>query len=330
MSPAEAYRQRSILITGGAGFIGSNLARRLVELSGRVTVVDSMIPDHGGHLFNLTGLEDRIRVNFCDVRDIHALGYLVQGQDFLFNLAGQVSHTDSMVDPFTDLEINSRSQLAIVETCRRHNPDITIVFASTRQIYGRPAYLPVDENHPINPVDVNGINKWAGEQYHLLYHKVHGLKTTCLRLTNTYGPGQLIRHPKQGFIGWFIGQIVRGEEIKIFGDGRQMRDFNYVDDVVEGLLAAGARRSCLGQCYNLGGERMSLIDLVRLLIELNGSGSYQLVPFPEERQRIDIGNFYGDYSLFNQATGWQPRTSLKDGLAKTLAYYHANLTHYLA
>lgn len=323
------YRDRKVMITGGAGFIGSNLARRLLDLGARVTVVDSMIPGHGGNLFNLTGIEDKIRINYSDVRDTQSLSYLIRGQDYLFNLAGQVSHTDSMEDPYTDLDINAKSQLAIVETCRRHNPEIMVVFASTRQLYGRPAYLPVDEEHPINPVDVNGVNKRAGEQFHLLYNNVYGIRTTCLRLTNTYGPRQMISSAKQGFIGFFFGLVVQGKPISIFGDGTQVRDFNYVDDAVEALLIAGACPDCRGRVYNLAGERMNLKDLVELMLRLNGSGEYSLVPFPEERKRIDIGDFYGDCSKFTNATGWRPLVGLEEGIGRTLDFFRANHEHYL-
>ncbi|MDZ7265552.1 MAG: NAD-dependent epimerase/dehydratase family protein, partial [candidate division KSB1 bacterium] len=242
----DIFKNKKILITGGAGFIGSTLAHRLVKLGGKVTVVDSMIPDYGGNLFNLEGIQDRIRINFSDVRDRYSMEYLIGGQDYLFNLAGQVSHIDSMTDPFADLEINAKSQLSILEACRYHNPRIRIVFASTRQIYGRPQYLPVDENHPLDPPDINGINKLAGERYHTLYAKIYGLHCSVLRLTNVYGPRQLMRHNRQGFIGWFVRQIVRGETIKIFGTGEQKRDLVFVEDVVDALLLAGLNKNASG------------------------------------------------------------------------------------
>ncbi|MBI4640705.1 MAG: NAD-dependent epimerase/dehydratase family protein [Candidatus Tectomicrobia bacterium] len=318
----ETYKDKTVLITGGIGFIGSNLALRLVELGARVTLVDSMIPDYGGNLFNIAEITERVQVNFSDVRDEHSMNYLVQGQDYLFNLAGQVSHIDSMVNPYTDLEINVRSQLSILEACRKQNPHISIVYASTRQIYGKPRYLPVDERHPLYPTDVNGINKMAGEWYHILYHNVHGVRSVALRLTNTYGPRQLVKHSRQTFIGWFLRQIVLGEKIKIFGDGKQIRDLNYVDDVVDALLMAGAKDEAYGNVFNLGGmEPISLTNLVHLLIELNGGGEYELVPFPPERKPIDIGDFYGDFRKFEQCTGWRPKTPLREGLHSTLEYY---------
>jgi UDP-glucose 4-epimerase len=326
----EAYFGRKVLITGGLGFIGSNLAIRLVHLGADVTIVDSMIPEYGGNLFNIAPIRDKVRVNFSDVRDAHSMEYLLQEQDYLFNLAGQVSHIDSMTDPLTDLDINTRAQVFILEACRRVNPTVRVVFAGTRQIYGKPHYLPVDEQHPIYPTDVNGINNMAGEWYHILYHNVYGMNTVSLRLTNTFGPRQLLKHNRQGFIGVFVRQIIQGELIRLFGDGLQLRDMNYVDDVVDALLLAGATDECYGNIFNLGGtEVISLLDLVKLLIDLNGGGQYEIVPFPPEKKRIDIGDYYGDHRKFSERTGWLPKTSLKDGFANMLSYYKAHLPKYL-
>jgi UDP-glucose 4-epimerase len=325
----DFYRGRKVLVTGGLGFIGSNLARTLADLGAAVVVVDSLLPDYGGNLFNLQGYEDRVRINIADVRG-HGMEYLVQGQDVLFNLAGQVSHIDSMTDPFTDLEINCRSQLWILEAVRRRNPEAKVVYAGTRQIYGKPRYLPVDENHPLTPTDVNGVNKISGELYHLLYSSVYGIRACSLRLTNTYGPRQLIRHNRQGFIGWFVRQAVLGEPIQLFGDGRQKRDFDYVDDVVDAFLRAGALEGADGQVFNLGGSPpVSLLELVEQMIALAGHGSYTLVPFPADRKRIDIGDFYGDSTRIRKALGWQPRTPLREGLARTLTYYRDHKERYL-
>lgn len=318
----EHFKNKKILITGGAGFIGSNLAHYLVQCQARVTIVDSMIPDYGGNLHNLDGIRDQVAINFSDVRDRYGMQYLIKGQDFLFNLAGQVSHIDSMRDPFADLEINAKSQLSILEACRHYNPEIRIVFASTRQIYGRARYLPVDENHPLDPPDINGINKLAGERYHTLYSKVYGLHCSVLRLTNVYGPRQLMKHDRQGFIGWFIRQIVRGEKIKIFGTGEQKRDLVFVDDVVDALLRAACSNNANGKIYNLGGaEPISLKSLVELMIDINGAGEYELVPFPDERKKIDIGDFYTDYRKISDELGWKPKILLRDGLKRTIDYY---------
>ncbi|HEX9189440.1 MAG TPA: NAD-dependent epimerase/dehydratase family protein, partial [Vicinamibacteria bacterium] len=310
----DFYRERRVLVTGGLGFIGSNLCRTLADLGARVTAVDSLLPDYGGNLFNLDGYEDRVRINIADVRG-HGMEYLLRGQDVLFNLAGQVSHIDSMADPVTDLEINCRSQLLVLEAVRRTNPELKVVYAGTRQVYGKPLYLPVDEKHLLQPVDVNGINKISGEFYHLVYHQVYGLRASSLRLTNTYGPRQLIRHNRQGFIGWFVRQAAFGEEILVFGDGRQKRDFNHVDDVVDAFLRAGAADAADGQVLNLGDARpVSLLELVGVLLDVAGGGSFRLVQFPPERKRIDIGDFYADISRAKEVLGWSPSVPLRDGL----------------
>lgn len=325
----DYYRGRRILVTGGLGFIGSNLCRTLADLGARVTAVDSLLPDYGGNLYNLDGYEDKVRINIADVRG-HGMEYLVRGHEVLFNLAGQVSHIDSMKDPVTDLEINCTSQLRLLEAVRKGNPGLKVVYAGTRQIYGRPRYLPVDEKHLLQPVDVNGINKISGEFYHLVYHQVYGIRASSLRLTNTYGPRQLIRHNRQGFIGWFIRQAALGEEIQLFGDGLQKRDFNHVDDVVDAFLRAGATDAADGQVLNLGdAQPVSLVELTKLLIEVAGGGSYRLVPFPEERKRIDIGDFYADISRAKAVLGWAPRVPLGEGLAATVAYYRRHKEHYL-
>ncbi|HUW95224.1 MAG TPA: NAD-dependent epimerase/dehydratase family protein [Anaerolineae bacterium] len=329
MEPREKYRDKRVMITGGLGFIGSNLAHRLVDFGADVLIVDSLIPDYGGNLFNVEGIKDRVRINIADVRDASGMNYLVREQDYIFNLAGQVSHIDSMRDPYTDLEINCRSQISILEACRRHNPSVKVVYASTRQIYGAPDYLPVDEKHLLHPTDVNGINKMAGEWYHILYSNVYGIRATSLRLTNTYGPRQLMKHNRQGFIGWFIRLATDGDEISVFGDGKQLRDLNYVDDVVDAFLLAGATDMVNGQVYNLGGtEPVSLLQIVETLMELNPQASYKLVPFPPEKKRIDIGDYYGDYSRIRTALGWQPQVSLREGLSKTIEYYRQHKEHY--
>lgn len=324
------FNGKHVLITGGLGFIGSNLAHRLIGLGAEVLIVDSLIPEYGGNVFNVAGIEEHLRINIADIRDEHGLRYLVQGQDLIFNLAGQVSHTDSMIDPYTDLEINARSQLSLLEACRHGNPATKVVFASTRQIYGRPEYLPVDERHPLQPADVNGINKLAGEWYHMVYHDVYDLRTVSLRLTNTYGPRMRIRDARQTFIGWWFRLLLEGQELQIFGDGLQVRDFNYIDDVLEALLMVAAHDVADGQIYNLGGdEPINLINLARLMIEVNGDGSFALAPFPDDRKRIDIGDFYGDYRKIRSKLGWRPVVGLRDGLTRTMDYFRDHLEHYV-
>lgn len=317
-----------MLITGGIGFIGSNLARRLVDLGAQVTLVDSLIPQYGGNPRNIADIRNRVAVNVCDVRDRFAMEYLLQGQDVLFNLAGQTSHLDSMTDPQTDLDINAAAQLSILEACRKVNKCIRLVFASTRQLYGRPDYLPVDETHPIRPVDVNGINKLAGEGYHLLYSQVHGIRSSVLRLTNTYGPGMRVKDARQTFLGIWLRQLIEGSPIMVFGEGTQLRDFNYVDDAVDALLAALDDKA-VGCVYNLGSDEVvSLGDLARMMTGLVADGRFEVVPFPPERKAIDIGDYYSDFSLIRNELGWSPKVGLRDGLARTIDYYLANRHHY--
>ncbi len=325
----DQFRDKQVLVTGGLGFIGSNLAHRLAELGAQVLIVDSLVPDYGGNLFNVAGIEDKVQINIADVRDRSSMDYLVQGQAYLFNLAGQVSHLDSMKDPFTDLEINCRSQLSILESCRYNNPDVKVVFASTRQIYGVPDYLPVDERHLVHPTDVNGINKMAGEWYHIVYNNVYGVRATSLRLTNTFGPRMRVRDARQTFLGLWLRLVTDGKELAIYGDGRQVRDFNYVDDVVEAMLCVAASDEANGQVYNLGGdEPINLLHLAQLLVAIAGRGSYRLVPWPENRKRIDIGDYYGDYRKIRSKLGWCPRISLEEGMRRTLAYYEKHRHHY--
>jgi UDP-glucose 4-epimerase len=326
---ADAFGGRRVLITGGLGFIGSTLARELVEAGADVTLIDSLIPEYGGSLDNIAGIEDRVRVNISDVRDEHSLSYLVQRADVLFNLAGQTSHLDSMENPYTDLEINCRSQLSILEACRRNNPEMRIVFAGTRQIYGRPQYLPVDERHPLSPVDVNGINKTAGEWYHLLYGDVYGIPVTVLRLTNTYGPRMRVKDARQTFLGYWFRLVLEGEEIQVWGDGLQRRDFNYVDDAVRAFLLSAARDEAVGKIYNLGDDEIvSLKDLAELVVSVNGSGEFRVIPFPPERKAIDIGDYYGNHGRIRAELGWTPQVQLAEGIERSLAFYREHGSAY--
>jgi UDP-glucose 4-epimerase len=326
----QFYLGRKVMITGGLGFIGSNLARQLVDLGAEILLVDSLIPDYGGNLFNIDGVADRLRVNIADIRQQSTMNYLVRDRDVIFNLAGQVSHIDSMRDPYSDLEINCRSQLTVLEACRNHNPGVKVVFAGTRQVYGRPDSLPVTESHLVRPTDVNGINKAAGEYYHLVYNNVFGVRASSLRLTNVYGPRQLIRHDRQGFIGWFIRRAIENGVIAIYGDGSQLRDFVYVDDAADAFLRAGADDACNGEVFNVGGEAPhSHRDLAALLVEVAQSGSVQHVEWPAEKKSIDIGSFYADSSKFTRTTGWAPTVSLREGLQRTVSFYRQHYRHYV-
>ncbi len=325
---ADFYRGKKILITGGLGFIGSTLAFKLVDFGAEVMLVDSLFPEYGGNMFNIHGLESKVKVNISDVRDRYSMDYLVKGQDCIFNLAGTLSHIDSMRDPFTDLEINCVAQLSILEAVRHNNPDAKILFAGTRGQYGRAKTLPVTEEHLMQPTDVNGINNMAGEWYHILYNNVYGIRGTSLRLTNTFGPRHQMKHHRQGILNWFIRQAIDGVKIRIYGDGKQIRDTNFVDDVVDAMLLAMATDSTNGEVYNIGGTPVSLKDFVEKMAAIHGNVDYELVPFPPEAKDIEIGDYIADYSKFSKLTGWKPTVTTEAGIKISLDYYTSYKENY--
>ncbi len=323
------FSGKNILITGGLGFIGSTIAIKLVKEKAKVTIIDSLIPEYGGNLWNIAPIKDAVTVNITDVRDEHAMKHLIKGHDYLFNLAGQTSHLDSMDNPFPDLEINARAQLSILEACRKYNNGVKIVFASTRQLYGKPKYLPVDERHPLSPVDVNGINKLAGEGYHILYNNVYGIRASVLRLTNTYGPRMRIKDARQTFLGVWVKRLIEGEPLLVYGDGKQVRDFNYVDDVVDALLIAASSDDANGEVFNLGADDpISLLETAKLMVDVNKAGSFKTIPFPPERKQIDIGDYYADYRKIRSRLSWKPSINLEEGFKRTLEYFRVNLKQY--
>ena len=325
----EAYAGTRAVITGGLGLIGSAIARRLVGLGAEVLLVDNMVPEYGGNLVNIADICDRVRVNIADIRGGYALPHLLAGQDFVFNLAAQTSHLDSMSAPEHDLAINCTAQLQLLEACRAVNPGIVIVHAGTRQIYGRPEYLPVDEHHPLRPVDVNGVNKMAGEAYHLLYHDVYGIKTCSLRLTNIYGPGMRIKDARQTFLGIWLRRIIEGEPFEVWG-GEQRRDLLYVDDAADAFLYAALTPEAQGLALNVGGgDPVSLTALAHAMIEANGGGRYEIREFPPERKRIDVGDFLIDDDRFRTLTGWRPQVGIAEGLRRSLEYYRSRLASYI-
>lgn len=323
------FERRRILITGGLGFIGSTLAQRLVSFGADVTLIDNLTPEYGGNPFNIEAIRDRVRVEISDIGDAETMRRFVRGKDFLFNLAGQTSHLDSMLNPVGDLEVNGRAQLVVLEACRAANPQIKIVFASTRQIYGRPQHLPVAETHPLNPVDINGINKMAAEKYHLLYSQIYGIHATALRLTNTIGPRMRIKDARQTFVGLWIRQLLAHKPIEVWG-GKQLRDFTDVEDAVDAFLIVAASPETSGQVYNLGGpEVVDLASLAKLMVEVNGAGNLSICDFPADRRAIDIGDYYADFSRIRDELGWIPQCSLRETIKRTLAYYRDSLSHYI-
>lgn len=326
----EIFKNKNVIISGGLGFIGSNLAIKLVNFGANVTVLDSLISEYGGNLQNIENIKNDLRINISDVRDEYSLQYLLKGQDFFFNLAGQTSHLDSMRNPYTDLEINTKAQISILEACRKYNPDLKIVFASTRQLYGKPLFLPVDESHPLLPVDVNGINKLSGELYHQLYGNVYNIRTAILRLTNTYGPRMRIKDSRQTFLGIWIRNILEGKPITIFGDGMQLRDYNHIDDVVDAFLAVASSELWNGNIYNLGHENpISLKETAEIMIQKNKGGEIIFKPFPDDLKKIDIGNFYSDFTKIKNLLGWKPEVSFAVGINDTLEYFRENIDYYI-
>ena len=326
---ASYYRGLKVLVTGGLGFIGSNLARRLVDLGAEVLVVDSLLPNTGGNCVNLKDLKNRLRVKIVDLRNAQQIDSLVSGRSVIFNLAGTVSHLDSMTDPLSDMGANVHAQIVLLEACRHRAPNARIVFASTRQIYGRPISCPVDESHPIAPVDVNGINKDAAESYHSLYHNVYGMPTVSLRLTNTFGPRMRVKDSRQTFLGVWIRRAVENEVFEVWG-GKQKRDLTYVDDAVEAFLTAGACSKTQGRIFNVGGSPpLTLTELAESLVAIAGCGRFEIKEFPPDRKRIDIGDYFANDEQFRQLTGWAPRVTLEEGLARTVSYFRDRLSDYV-
>jgi UDP-glucose 4-epimerase len=325
----DEYRGQKVLVTGGLGFIGSNLAIRLVQLGARVTLIDSLHPTCGANDFNIDPVKNDVEVVIGDSCNLDLVRKLVRGQAFIFNLAGHVSHIESMQQPFEDLQMNAVAPLTVLEACRHENREARVVYAGTRQSYGRPDTVPLVETQLLKPVDVNGVNKMAGEWFHIVYHHAHGIRAVSLRLINTYGPRQLVKHARQGFVGWFIKQALDGEEIQVYGDGQQLRGFNYIDDVVDALLLAGAKDRVKGDYFNLGGERpVALEELVKLLLKAAGRGSYRIVPFPADKKSIDIGSVFSSAAKFNFVTGWRARVPIEEGVPRTIEYYQRHREHY--
>lgn len=322
------YKDTKVLITGGLGFIGSSLAVRLVNLGAKVTILDSLLPNFGGNKFNIFPVKDKVVLKVADLRDRRIIEKLVVSQEIIFNLAGTLSHIDSMNDPFLDLDINCRAQLCLLEACKNHNRDLRIVFAGTRNQYGKALYLPVDEKHIQEPTDINGINSIAAEKYHLLYDRIWGVGATVVRLTNTFGPRHQMKHPRQGVLNWFLRELIDNNVIQLYGDGSQIRDVNYVDDVVEALLALAKSKRTRGEIYNLGGEAVTLKDFVKAAIEVLGRGKYKVIKFPKARLDIEIGNYVADVKKIKEHLGWNAKTNLAEGIKNTFEYYIANKKYY--
>ncbi len=323
------FKGRNILITGGLGFIGSNLAIRLIELGAHVTLVDNMLPRQGGNLFNIEPIKDEVHVNFSDIRNELSMNHLVQGKDYIFHLAGQVNHVDSMRNPIQDLDINCKGTLVLLEACAHHNRDVRIIFAGTRGEYGKSVKIPVDEDHPTNPVGVYAVTNLTAEKMVLVYHNVKGLQGICLRITNTFGPRHQMMHDEYGVLNWFIRKALDNEAIPVFGDGTILRDFLYIDDLVEALLACAISPKAYGDVYNVGsGRGISFRDLAEKIVAIAGSGNVAYVPFTRERKEVEPGDYVADISKIRQIVGWSPHVPLEEGIRKTVAYYRLYREHY--
>ncbi len=326
----QFYTGKRVLVTGGLGFIGSNLAIRLVRLGAKVTIVDSSIEGCGGNLNNIAPVSGDVRLVRGDIADSGGLRPLLRGLDLVFNLAGEISHSHSMEYPERDLDINCRSQMLFLRFCTEQMPGIRVVYAGTRQVYGRPQYLPVDEAHPVAPVDYNGVSKHAAAEYHLMLTRAGILDAVVMRLTNTYGPRLAVNVPCQGVLSVFFLRLLLGLPLEIFGDGAQLRDPLYVDDVVDALLLAGAARKLESRVYNVGGpEARPLSEIAGVLSRLAGAPAPLYLPFPVEASRIDIGSFSTDSTRIRRELNWQPRTSLQHGAATTLDFFRERLHDYL-
>jgi UDP-glucose 4-epimerase len=323
------YHDRKVIVTGGLGFIGSNLAMQLAQVGARVIVIDSSVTGCGANPFNLAAMHEQVRLVAADIGD-PAIAQEIAGAFAVFNLAGEISHIHSMRQPLRDAAINAFAQLRFVETCGRAAPGVRVVYAGTRQIYGVPQYLPVDESHPIRPVDFNGIHKYAATQYHLMWNDMGRIDARVLRLSNVYGPRMALSIPCQGFLGNFLRRALLGQTIEIFGDGSQVRDPVYVDDVVDAFLLAGAADDARSRVWNVGGaEPLSLASIAASLCRESGAPEPVLRPFPAEHKSIDIGSYSTDTTLIRRELGWQPRVSFSEGARRSIDYYRGELAHYL-
>jgi UDP-glucose 4-epimerase len=325
----ELFKGKNALITGGMGFIGSNLAIRLVELGANVTILDAMIPDYGGNEFNILPVSDRVRVNFCDIRDDTAVNYLVRGQDYIFHLAGQVCHLMSLSNPFPDIDMNITATAILMEACRKYNNDAVVVYTGTRGQYGPSVSLPVNEEAPTNPKGIYEISNLTAEKIIKVYNDVHGIKSVLLRLSNIYGPRSQMMHSRFGVCNWFVRLAMDEQAIQVFGDGSILRDFCYVDDTVDAILRTAVTKEAYGEIFNVGSDiPVTFLELVKTMISVAKQGSWNFAEFSAERKAQEPGDFYSDVSKIARITGWKPTTSLEEGLAKTLDYYRKHREHY--
>lgn len=323
------FKGKSVLVTGGMGFIGSNLAISLVEAGARVTILDSMIPDYGGNEYNLKPIKDEVRVNFCDIRDENAVNYLVRGQDYVFHLAGQVCHLMSLTNPFPDISINITGTAIVMEALRKYNPEAIVVYTGTRGQYGSAVSFPVNEEAPTNPKGIYEISNLTAEKIIKVYNDVHKIRSVLLRLSNIYGPRSQMKHSRFGVANWFVRLAMDNDEIQLFGDGSILRDFCYVDDTVEAILRSAVTQSAYGEIFNVGSDiPVSFKELVETIIDVAKRGSWKFAEFSPERKAQEPGDFYSDITKIEKLVGWRPTTTLSEGVKKTIDYYEDCRHHY--
>ena len=329
MDIKTGFQGARALVTGGLGFTGSNLAIALVEAGAEVTIVDAMIPGYAGNLFNIEPIRSRVTVNFCDVRDVNAMNHLARGRDFVFHLAGQVDHILSLTDPFPDIDINIKGTAVVMEALRRHNPGAKLIYTGTRGQYGPAVSLPVNEDAPTHPKGIYEVSNLTAEKIIQVYNDSHGIESVLLRLTNIYGPRAQMKHHRYGVVNWFARLAIDDETIQVFGDGKILRDFLYIDDAVEAIMMSALAPQAVGEVLNVGIDQPTdFVELAETIIEAAGAGSWQFTPFSAEREAQEPGDFYSDISKIRRLVGWQPRTSLREGLRKTIDYYRAHKAHY--
>jgi UDP-glucose 4-epimerase len=318
-----------VLITGGAGMIGSTIAHLAAAQGARVSILDAMLPLYGGNRFNLRGILDSVQFIEGDIRDLELMRRVVPGYDYIFNLAGQVSYVDSNTEPLLDLDINCKGHLQVLEACRLENPRARLLFASSRFVYGRIEYIPVDEGHPFNCLSIYGIHKLAGEKYYRFYHEAYGLPTVSVRIANPYGPRQQMKHSKYGIVNWFIRLALEGKPLTVFGDGRQRRDYIYNEDLAEACVALLLSPGTEGQVYNLGtGTGVPFAEMAALVAEAVPGTAVRQVEWPRDRYFVETGDYLSDITRITTASGWRPKTTLKDGIGRTVAYYREHQEEY--
>lgn len=324
----DFFKGKNILITGGAGFIGSNLAHALVALGARVSIVDAMLPLYGGNEFNLEGIRDQVTFTQGDIRDQDLMNELVQGKDIIYNFAAQVSYVDSKDQPFLDLDINGKGHLTVLEAVRAHAPQALVLFSSSRMVYGKITTIPVAETHPTDPLSLYGIHKLLGEKYYRYYSDTFGVKTISVRIPNPYGPRQQMKHSKYSIVGWFVRQAMENKNITIFGDGTQERDYLFIDDIVDAFLHLTAK-GVAGEVYNIGThERIQFVQMVDAVLSTVGSGTKEHVPWPKDYEKNETGNYIADTTKIEGVTSWKPTVMLKDGIVAMVEYYKQYHQHY--